>query len=237
MLSEIGATFIHRDLFSPSDTGFVFAGFGSSELFPTILAFQADGIIADRLKKRPGKRVMIDRVKVVADIVPFAQREMVDRFLFGIDPGFEDAIPQYLEDALRKTGLSIIEERRPQKNVRDELKKKLERSIDVTLREFKTTAVAAIKDQYERDIRGIVSFMPKQELANFAESLVNITSIKRRVSAEQETVGGPIDVAVISRSDGFVWVKRKHYFDPNLNPRYFFRKYGMMMPTGNGAQS
>jgi hypothetical protein len=29
------------------------------------------------------------------------------------------------------------------------------------------------------------------------------------VSLDAETVGGPIDVAVISKCDGFVWVKRK----------------------------
>jgi len=39
-------------------------------------------------------------------------------------------------------------------------------------------------------------------------------------------VGGPIDVAIISRIDGFVWVYRKHYFEPSLNPRYFHRKFG-----------
>jgi hypothetical protein len=27
-------------------------------------------------------------------------------------------------------------------------------------------------------------------------------------------------VAVISRGDGFVWVKRKHYFPPELNPSW-----------------
>ena len=32
-----------------------------------------------------------------------------------------------------------------------------------------------------------------------AESLVNLTSFKRRVTMDAETVGGPIDVAVISK--------------------------------------
>jgi len=40
----------------------------------------------------------------------------------------------------------------------------------------------------------------------------------------EETVGGPIDVAVISKGDGFVWIKRKHYFRPELN-HCFFRNY------------
>ena len=38
-----------------------------------------------------------------------------------------------------------------------------------------------------------------------------------------ETVGGPIDVAVISKGDGFIWVNRKHYFEPDKNPQFFSR--------------
>ena len=64
-----------------------------------------------------------------------------------------------------------------------------------------------------------VSSLPKDELGSMAEALVNLTKFRRRVSQERETVGGPIDVAVITKGDGFVWVKRKHYFDPRLNPR------------------
>jgi len=58
-----------------------------------------------------------------------------------------------------------------------------------------------------------------------AESLVNLTSFKRRITAETETVGGPIDVAVISKGDGFVWIKRKHYFQKDLNPAFFANYY------------
>lgn len=65
--------------------------------------------------------------------------------------------------------------------------------------------------------------LPKDELAAMAESLVNLTKFRRRVTPERETVGGPIDVAVITKGDGFVWVRRKHYFDPALNPRVVAR--------------
>ena len=70
-----------------------------------------------------------------------------------------------------------------------------------------------------------MSFLPKGELAEMAESLVNLTSFKRRVTLDVETVGGPIDVAVISKGDGFVWIKRKHYFDPEHNPHFFINYY------------
>jgi hypothetical protein len=62
------------------------------------------------------------------------------------------------------------------------------------------------------------------ELAELAETLVSIESLKERVTRPSDSVSGPIDVAVVSKSDGFIWIKRKHYFDPSLNSRYFSRK-------------
>ena len=47
--------------------------------------------------------------------------------------------------------------------------------------------------------------------------------MKRKVTVGPETVGGPVDVAVISRHEGFIWVKRKLYFDADLNRRYMAR--------------
>ena len=58
-----------------------------------------------------------------------------------------------------------------------------------------------------------------------AEALVNLTSVKRKMSLELETVGGPVDVAVISKGDGFVWISRKHYFRPELNPHFIQNYY------------
>ena len=70
-----------------------------------------------------------------------------------------------------------------------------------------------------------MAILPKDELAAMAESLVNLTSFKRKVSMEVESVGGPIDVAVISKGDGFIWIKRKHYFEPELNQQFFSNYY------------
>ena len=44
------------------------------------------------------------------------------------------------------------------------------------------------------------------------------------MSLDSETVGGPVDVAVISKGDGFIWIDRKHYFRKDLN-HHFFRNY------------
>ncbi|MEA1869822.1 MAG: hypothetical protein U9N09_06735 [Euryarchaeota archaeon] len=50
---------------------------------------------------------------------------------------------------------------------------------------------------------------------------------------DAETVAGPIDVAVISKGDGFIWIKRKHYFERELNPQFFANYY---REVGNGEE-
>jgi len=67
-------------------------------------------------------------------------------------------------------------------------------------------------------------FLSKSELASMAETLVNMVSFRKQVTMEAETVGGPIDVLVITKGDGPVWIKRKHYFNPELN-HHFFSNY------------
>lgn len=78
-----------------------------------------------------------------------------------------------------------------------------------------------MRDKHMGPIYEMIDLLPKEDLAEFAESIVNITYIKKLMSPHQETVGGPVDVAIISKGDGFIWIKRKHYFESDLNPTYF----------------
>ena len=75
--------------------------------------------------------------------------------------------------------------------------------------------------------------MPKDELASAAARLVGLNSFQKRMSLTDETVGGPIDVAVISKGDGFIWIDRKHYFRPELNRHFFDNNRPNTSPMGN----
>jgi hypothetical protein len=56
-----------------------------------------------------------------------------------------------------------------------------------------------------------VSALPRQDLAKMAEALVSLTAFLMRMRTSQyETVAEPIDVAVLSKGDGFIWVKHKN---------------------------
>src|SRR5690606_21401160 len=69
-----------------------------------------------------------------------------------------------------------------------------------------------------------VAILSKEDLAEMAESLIYLTYLKRRISSSEESVGGPIDVAIITKGDGFIWKKRKHYFSEDLN-KHFMANY------------
>ena len=68
-----------------------------------------------------------------------------------------------------------------------------------------------------------ISTLSKEDLAELAESLIYLTYLKRRMSFSEESVGGPIDVALITKGDGFVWIKRKHYFNKELNQDFIYK--------------
>jgi hypothetical protein len=61
--------------------------------------------------------------------------------------------------------------------------------------------------------------MPIQDAIDFAEFLVQTTTIFTRFKRGAATVGGPVESAAITKHEGFKWVRRKHYFDASLNPR------------------
>jgi predicted nuclease with TOPRIM domain len=179
------------------------------------------------LKRLEREVVTIDANDVRAKIVPFAQHEMADRFLVGIDERHELTILTNVRKNLEDLGGSLIAAMpRMRRATKNRLRENLDASIETVLDDLRDKTMHELKEESRQESEDAVMFMAKPDLANFAEALVNITAVRRRASLETESVGGPIDVAVISRDDGFVWVKRKHYFERDLNPRFFARKYG-----------
>jgi hypothetical protein len=76
----------------------------------------------------------------------------------------------------------------------------------------------------------VLASLPVDEMAELAETLIMLQSLKEKVTSPTESVGGPIDVAIITKHEGLIWIKRKHYFDPDKNPRYFMRQQQVYKP-------
>jgi len=213
-------------------SGVVIAGFGEDDVFPSLLAYECELIVGNRMRYsqiNQAKITVVGDAKSNASIIPFAQREMVNRFMEGIDPTYKGQIQDYLVQLLVQGYPDVILKAIGNKISEDEgneLKEQLRQLGERLSSDFSSVSGQFRNDNYISPILNTVAVLPKDELAAMAESLVNLTSFKRRVtSAEQDTVGGPIDVAVISKGDGFVWIKRKHYFDRDLNHNFFANYY------------
>ena len=227
-LSTMAVLFYVKSLegFEPIErdfSGVVIAGFGRRDLFPAMQAFLVEGVIKKRLKHLEVERNQVG-FESGAVIIPFAQREMVDIFMSGLDPRFMGGFLSGLAKTFEEYPELIIDSI---EKLTDEEKGVLKEKFGETSREI----VLQIQNQLSSyqafnstPIVNVVAALPRSDLAAMAESLVNLTSLKRRVSLQAETVGGPVDVAVISRSDGFIWIKRKEYFRPELNPGYLAGK-------------
>ena len=87
---------IQSDAPTPSHSGLVIAGFGEKEFFPTLVAVSVEGVVGGKLKYDRRLQVDIARDGDPAMIVPFAQGEMVTRFMEGIDPTFLVSCPASL---------------------------------------------------------------------------------------------------------------------------------------------
>jgi hypothetical protein len=206
-------------------SGIVIAGFGDNEYYPRLREFRTKAMYAGRLLSSdvPDSRSDIG-VSVPADIKAFAQGDMIRSFTDGIQDGVRARTIEYWSEWVNSAGETARSD--PRLSGLGATERSLVTAVVNDLSRNAVNGFLGNMAEYEQaNVKGpllqSIAFLPKDELGAMAESLVNLTTLKRRVSInEAQTVGGAVDVAVVSRGDGFVWLKRKHYFDQELNPSW-----------------
>ncbi len=226
-LETIGIFLFSKNRFPNNTSGVVVAGFGEKDTFPSINSFIIEAVINNKLKYKEDEDKSVEiSFSNSATIIPFAQSEMVATFMEGIDPFYNSALEGYLSELFDKYPNHIADAApKLSENEKKGLVEKLRKLGNDLLDDFKKKMKIYERRYHINPIIDIVAVLPKDELAAMAESLVNLTSFKRKISPELETVGGPIDVALISKGDGLIWIKRKHYFNPELNAHFFANYY------------
>ena len=212
------------------------AGFGSEEFFPSLRCYRADAVIGARLRAVEEQERRADITGAhTACVAAFAQGEMVSLFMNGIDDDYSDFVRSFVGESFLVRYPDLVSEllSKHLPNIpdarRSRILEKLRDAGDKLVSALGTGISRYAEQVYSAPIIEIVDHLPKEELAAMAEALVNLTSFKRHVTGQAETVGGPIDVAVISRGDGLIWIKRKHYFEPELNQHFLSNYYNDVM--------
>jgi len=195
-LMDIGKMEIGRWL--NYNSGIVFAGYGDKEIFPSTVEYWLFGKLGKNILYDERDVSKIDLSNFTAGIHPYSQPNVINSFIRGMDPDFRNMIDEELDRLAGKIA-EITGEKHAEKTgaVIKELKDKIQSFQD---------------ENFKNPVLSIVSSLPKSDLAEMAEALVNITALRQHVSTEQETVGGPTDVALITKTDGFIWIKKKQIF-------------------------
>lgn len=204
------------------NTGVVFAGYGDKEYFPVVLAFNIRGFYKEKLRLLENTRK--SSVAGQSYIQAYAQEDEVTAFMTGINPKLDLHIKNTYQSmffSMMSECQRLIESALNDVDEIERLKGELQDFANSKWDSSQEKLMQVVVEEHMNKVLHMVEFLPKDELGYMAESLVNMTAFKRKVSNESETVGGPIDVAIISKGDGFVWTKRKHYFDKELNNHYF----------------
>lgn len=202
-------------------TGLVFVGYGEDEIYPSLYNYEIRDIVNGRVaaKEIKGNRVVIDNPDTPT-ISSFAQNDMFHAVVKGISPEvkscYADAFKETYQNLVSKIN-SLIPNGSPKLD--DAIQTTLNRYFKQVAQDYQTKADNKAYDSYIKPIVESIGALDKLDLADFAENIIKVTEIRRNIITEQlNTVGGPIDVLVITKGDGLVWMKRKQYIDHNINP-------------------
>lgn len=230
---ELDAT-LHYDIFAESyyhymivpgidrngQSGLVFIGYGEEEIYPCLYNVMTAIGFGQKLQFWFGEDAVITNDDTTAAIIPFAQVEATQTIIRGINPTFHQIIAQNVKNTLAQFVNTICTLLRT--DGLDTYANKISRlDVSALTQAFTISTQSAFNNNYTLPLVNTIEHLGLSDMANVAESLVALTSLINRMSPKEESVGGPVDVAVISKGDGLIWIKRKHYFNPDFNAQFF----------------
>jgi hypothetical protein len=173
--------------------GVVITGYGRDDIFPGVISYNIYGFLGGEIIYST-----IDNYKISIDSSPFVesycQDEDIILFLMGSNNIILGNYVKLLKNILSK-----------------KLENRDDAPISEIIDEFSNQAVEYNKKEFYLPIMHVIDSSSPEDLAMLAESLVNLSTIRKKytMNDDDETACGPVDVAIITKKDGFQWIKKK----------------------------
>jgi hypothetical protein len=209
-LKDIAVFAVIKDLFLEDVTGLVFGGFGADDRYPVVATWFVSAIVGGIVKRAEASFDAIDsdtrsRIRV------FADSEVTNAFIRGIDYNLErrfyggfrmlmNGLVDQVVGAFPETDVAT------RSHVRDNFQREF---VPRYLQSFHTMMAQYQQQMFINPILRVLEIASRKELGETARELIGLNIFKKRIMAQRETVGGAIDVAVISREGGFQWAARQ----------------------------
>ena len=139
------------------------------------------------------------------EILAYDHEDFGPNSLLGRDDKSQTVLLRSVRRALKQINGDWITD----EQVEEAIAKINEMEVDDIQKEYEDAISTYISDNHVDGILDAVASFNIQDMSNMAESLISITNLHRHFSSSEESVGGPVEVAVITRGGGFQWVKHQ----------------------------
>lgn len=224
-VTELVYVAMHSNYISAYHSGVVVFGFGEEEIMPSLISVTIDGATDLGPRKISRQNIDITRYDMPCYVGAFADKEMAYTFMEGITPQMKVFLEKHVEKLLLEVAETVVDNNfSVSPDERKTIQKINEESVEAIKQKFMDELESVIYDLSVKEVVEVVRSLPKEDMASLAEALVDVQGLKHKVSPDMESVGGPVDVAIVTKGDGLVWIKRKHYFNLDMNPQFLRRK-------------
>lgn len=200
-----------------SNGNVVISGYGDKEIFPSIYIYKIVATIDGKLMYKLTESYNIgdeeDEDEFREKIIPFGKKDLIDTYMNGISTDLKKKI---LEEEIRNVFDNFLKEIQNKYNKNDVLKQFIDKEKDkindigiMVMEDFKKNIENLQKRMRVDPLLYMIDVIREKDMISLAEALVNLTSISVKFNPKEDAEVGPIDIAFITKGDGFVWIKKK----------------------------
>jgi len=197
---------------SYSRSGIYFVGYGEKSLYPSYWGVDAYGFLNGKfIYENDWRREVSSRDR--SWYKTLAQDDSIEAFLIGVNETKRYEMMNLVKESIDNKFLKIIEKETDQKEKLTGIHQEIKETL-TTINYFED-----INDQGESLFLQSISVMGVMDMAEYAENLISLQSLKRKYDLDHRnnsTVGGPTDLAIITKFEGFKWLKFKG-LNPTIN--------------------
>lgn len=201
-------------------TGIVFSGFGDDQYFPVVIKFEVYGFLKnDFLYTKDENNSCEVSHNEPSGIFQFAMTSSIDTFTTGVGLDTYSEVQRAYQQSAQALVTTVLHA-----NNINALPVDFDQILAASASAFSDDWLNKMMAVHYHPMKRVIASLPIPEMVHLAETLIVLQSLKERITTHSESVGGPVDIAVITKSEGLVWIKRKHYFDADRNLPYMMRQ-------------
>ena len=208
-IAEIARKLLFKAVVSEDDARLAFTGYGEKEIYPSHIWVDFKGVVADK----PRYVQSSEAVDKDSDcwLRSHAQSEAIHTYIRGYHVSFlENA-----KENLRENSEKLIDTLRSKLDVSlfNEIEQDIYDNRNLSVENIRAAFVKNSENRFVDPFTATLSGLPSTSLGKMAESLIQLQILRQSSQAIQDTVGGAVDVAVITLGNGFEWYRHKNLED------------------------